>query len=104
MIDDKLLYLSVRIEEDVGEERNEILGSGVWWQPEKDSEYMYVFTAAHVVNKKKNIVVRYLDKDEEEKTVNIDENNIACHKEAKFGEKILPYKDVAILRCCDFKM
>ena len=99
MIDDKLLYLSVRIEEDVGEERNEILGSGVWWQPEKDSEYMYVFTAAHVVNKKKNIVVRYLDKDEEEKTVNIDENNIACHKEAKFGEKILPYKDVAILRC-----
>lgn len=99
MIDDKLLYLSVRIEEDVGEERNEILGSGVWWKPEKDSEYMYVFTAAHVVNKKKNIVVRYRDKDEKEKTVNIDEKDIACHKEAKFGENILPYKDVAILRC-----
>ncbi|WP_455797203.1 hypothetical protein [Clostridium butyricum] len=99
MIDDVLLYLSVRIEEDVGEEKNEILGSGVWWKPETYSEYMYIFTAAHVVKQKKKIVVRYRDKDEKEKTVNIDKNDIACHKDANFGENILPYKDVAILRC-----
>ena len=99
MIDNTLLYLSVRIEEDVGEEKNEILGSGVWWKPKEDTEYMYVFTAAHVVSQNKNIVVRYLDKCLEERTVNIDKNDIACHKDAEFGNGILPNKDVAILRC-----
>lgn len=99
MIDYTLLYLSVRIEEDVGEEINEKLGSGVWWKPETDSEYMYIFTAAHVVSQKKNIVVRYRDKDDKERTIDIDENDIACHKEAEFEGNTLPYKDVAILRC-----
>ena len=33
MIEDVLLYLSVRIEEDVGEEKNEILGCSKFFSP-----------------------------------------------------------------------
>ncbi|MBV4438456.1 hypothetical protein [Clostridium tyrobutyricum] len=99
MIEDKLLYLSVRIEENVGEENNQILGSGVWWEPSEDSKYMYIFTAAHVVKDKKKLVVRYRDKDDNERTINIDDREIVCHTEPKFDGDKLPYNDVAVLRC-----
>ncbi|OCB00111.1 trypsin-like peptidase domain-containing protein [Clostridium beijerinckii] len=99
VIEKELLNLSVRIERFVLGSENEILGSGIWWEPNKISEYIYIFTAAHVVLDKKDIIVRYLDKDQKDLEVKIEDNNIVCHRDKKIKEGELPSRDVAVLRC-----
>lgn len=98
-IEDELLNFSVRIESVKSESSNELLGSGIWWKPYKASDYIYIFTAAHVVLGKKDIVVRYIDKDQNELEVRIEDNNIAYHKDKKIRDGELPSRDVAVLRC-----
>lgn len=99
VIEDELLNLSVRIERFISGSDNEILGSGIWWEPNKSSEYIYIFTATHVVLEKKDIIVRYIDKYQKDFEVRIEENNIACHRDNKIKEGELPSRDVAVLRC-----
>lgn len=99
IIENKLLNFSVRIERIKSESSNELLGSGIWWEPYKTSEYIYIFTAAHVVLDKKDIVVRYIDEDQNVLEVRIEEENIAHHKDKKIKDGELPNRDVAVLRC-----
>ncbi len=99
IIENELQNFSVRIESFKSESNNELLGSGIWWEPEETSEYIYIFTAAHVVLDKKDIVVRYIDENQNELEVRIEENNIAYHKDKKIIEGELPSRDVAVLRC-----
>lgn len=99
IIENELLNLSVRIERVISGSDNEILGSGIWWEPNKTSEYIYIFTAAHVVLDKKDIIVRYIDKDQKVLDVRIEDNNIACHRDKKIKDGELPSRDVAVLRC-----
>lgn len=98
-IENKLLNFSVRIESVKSENSNELLGSGIWWEPCKTSEYIYIFTAAHVVLGKKDIVVRYIDEDQNVLEVRIEYDNIACHKDKEIKNGKLPSRDVAVLRC-----
>ena len=99
VIENELLNFSVRIERFISGSENEILGSGIWWEPNKTSEYIYIFTAAHVVLDKKDIIVRYIDKDHKDLEVRIEDNNIVCHRDKKIKEGELPSRDVAVLRC-----
>lgn len=99
VIENELLNLSVRIERFISGSENEILGSGIWWEPNKSSEYIYIFTAAHVVSNQKNIIVKYIDKDQKVFDVKIEENNIAWHRDKEIEKGKLPSRDVAILRC-----
>ena len=99
IIENELLNLSVRIERVISGSDNERLGSGIWWEPNKNSEYIYIFTAAHVVLEKKDIIVRYIDKDQNVFDVRIEDNDIACHKDKKIKIGELPSRDVAVLRC-----
>jgi len=99
IIKDELLNLSVRIERFILGCDNEILGSGIWWEPNKASDYIYIFTAAHVVLDKKDVIVRYIDKDQKVSDVRIEDNNIALHRDKKIENGELPSRDVAVLRC-----
>lgn len=100
-IEDKLLNFSVRIErfEPECENELEILGTGVLWEPDGTSEYIYVFTAGHVVLNRKDIRVRYIDKDQNEKYFEIDKDNVACHSCIEISEDKIALNDVAVLRC-----
>lgn len=99
IIEEELLNLSVRIERTIPGCDNEIIGSGIWWEPNKDSDYIYIFTAAHVVLDQKDVIVRYIDKNQKTSEVRIEDNNIALHREKKIENGELPSKDVAVIRC-----
>ncbi|GAA0785796.1 ABC-three component system protein [Hathewaya limosa] len=99
IIENELLNLSVRIERVISGCDNEVLGSGIWWEPDKTSDYIYIFTAAHVVLDKKDIIVKYIDKNGKEFDVRIEDNNIACYRDKKIENGVLPSGDVAVLRC-----
>ena len=98
-LEDKLLYLSVRIESfQEGNENKNILGSGIWWQPNPNSQYVYVFTAAHIFSEE-NISISYIDKDQKYRCVRVDRGDIAIHKELFLEDGKLPMNDVAVIRC-----
>lgn len=92
--------LAVRVEsKKVGCKENIELGSGIWWQPNEYSEYIYVFTAAHVVKEKTNIVIKYRDIEGADFTIDIENQNIVCHKDYLPKDNELSLKDVAVIRC-----
>ncbi|PYG87752.1 trypsin [Ruminiclostridium sufflavum DSM 19573] len=104
-IEEKLRLLAVRIEAPAGEDqRNSILGSGILWAPQEQGEYMYVFTAAHVVYGHGRLIIRYWDEAGDTKTLNIDECDIQPHEqnnchEHKNNRNTALKNDVAVLRC-----
>lgn len=49
-IKQKIKALAVRLEIEGEDKLPEVIGSGVVWNPnEEENQYMYIFTAAHVV-------------------------------------------------------
>ncbi|MBF8982717.1 hypothetical protein IZY60_04100 [Lutibacter sp. B2] len=90
--------IAVRIEVELEGSKNKILGSGVLWGPDDaTSKYNYVFTAAHVIykNKDSKLIIRYFDKEGEEKTEQSDSISIHC----QYDDDVRPYiYDVAIIR------
>lgn len=98
-IEEELQSLSVRIECTEEESENTILGSGVWWFPSKESEYIYIFTAGHVMKDRVNVVVHYFDYELNDLTVSIEQNDIDIYKDYKYEKNQLPLHDVAVIRC-----
>ncbi|EKS4344802.1 trypsin-like serine protease [Clostridium botulinum] len=101
---DKLKNISVKFEQ-IGEfsGKSKCIGSGVIYKTE--SEYDYIFTAAHVVNGISALQIRYLDIDNKEQILRINTNDISMHKNYipsendKHGD-VPPKCDIAVIRCC----
>jgi len=73
-----------------------LLGSGVLWTPSESSEYIYVFTARHVIvddlNKIRPIfTIRFLDEEGKEITLEANARDVAMHSDENV--------DAAVLRC-----
>ena len=94
MVDERLEQLAVRIENTSGNS----LGSGVIWVPQIETQYAYIFTAAHVVSQG-DIVIRCLnDCSTHGKILTYNnQGDINCHANYSKENDVLN-NDVAVIR------
>ncbi|MGV8979899.1 trypsin-like serine protease [Clostridium sp.] len=104
---DKLKYISVRIEIINHSSRaSKCIGSGVFYKT--DSDYDYIFTAAHVIDGCSEIQIRYLNNEDNEETLIITQNDIFVHKGyipngCKDSKNKTTKYDIAVIKCCKLK-
>lgn len=99
-IDSFIKRVAVRIEGKITDGRNDILGSGILWRPDEESDYDYVFTAAHVVEglNESVCVIRYLDDIGNENSIEIKNTNICKHQNFLKNENASFENDIAVIR------
>lgn len=92
--------VAVRVEAKGKDGGNSILGSGVLWRPHCESEYDYVFTAAHVVEELNGdvCVIRYLNDKENEEFIEVENADICKHPGFLQHTNKSCEKDVAVIR------